>query len=260
MAHSLGSVMTLDILSKQPTRVPRSIDLKSSQVRGDRFEFDTHNLFFLGSPAGLFLFINHAPLLPRKGRHKPGGDGEDLGPRVAGEAGTYGCLAVDNLYNIMHYIDPIAYQLNACVDVKHAASLRRAFVPSTAVTWAQYLGLSKKTAFGAPKALTGLTSFPGRPTAQSMPSTVELETHDFTSEEMAETRMYLLNDNGQIDFTLQSGGGPLEIQYLNMLSAHSSYWTMQDFVRFLVVEIGRKPGKEEAVASLKATKKARGRT
>ena len=30
-------------------------------------------------------------------------------------------------------------------------------------------------------------------------------------------RMYLLNDNGQIDYTLHSGGGPLEIQYLNML-------------------------------------------
>lgn len=29
--------------------------------------------------------------------------------------------------------------------------------------------------------------------------------------------MYLLNDNGQIDYTLHSGGGPLEIQYLNML-------------------------------------------
>lgn len=57
--------------------------------------------------------------------------------------------------------------------------------------------------------------------------------------------MYLLNDNGQIDYTLHSGGGPLEIQYLNMLNPHSRYWTLQDFVRFLVVEIGRKGGWEE---------------
>jgi hypothetical protein len=29
----------------------------------------------------------------------------DIGGGVAGDAGTYGCLAVDNLYNIMHYND-----------------------------------------------------------------------------------------------------------------------------------------------------------
>ena len=91
-----------------------------------------------------------------------------------------------------------------------------------------------------------------------MPTTVELETHNFTKEEIAEKRMYLLNDNGQIDYTLQSGGG-LEWQYLNMLSAHSSYWIRQDFVRFLVVEIGRSPGKAGVVGSIKAAKKPFGR-
>jgi DDHD domain len=54
--------------------------------------------------------------------------------------------------------------------------------------------------------------------------------------------MYLLNDNGQIDWYLQGGGG-LENQYLNMLGAHSSYWESRDFVRFLVCEVGRVPGK-----------------
>ena len=88
-----------------------------------------------------------------------------------------------------------------------------------------------------------------------MPSTVELETHNFTREEIAEKRMFLMNDNGQIDYFLQSGGGPLEIQYLNMLSAHSSYWVLQDFVRFLTVEIGRKPGRENTLPLLRAVKK-----
>lgn len=85
-----------------------------------------------------------------------------------------------------------------------------------------------------------------------------METHDFSREEIAEKRMLLLNDNGQIDYTLHSGGGPLEIQYLNMLGAHSSYWTLQDFIRFLVIEIGRKGGKEETMASMTAKKRARG--
>jgi hypothetical protein len=83
-----------------------------------------------------------------------------------------------------------------------------------------------------------------------------MEVHDFTKEEMAEKKMLLLNDNGQIDWFLSSGGGPLEIQYLNMLSAHSSYWYSADFVRLLVTEIGRRPGKEGVLPNMRATKKA----
>jgi hypothetical protein len=97
---------------------------------------------------------------------------------------------------------------------------------------------------------------PTRPAAISkLPSNVELETHDFTREEIAEKRMLLLNDNGQIDYYLSGGGGPLNIQYLNMLSAHSSYWTLGDFVRFLVVEIARKQGREGTLVAFRAEKK-----
>lgn len=88
-----------------------------------------------------------------------------------------------------------------------------------------------------------------------MPTTVEMETHDFTREDIAEQRMLLLNDNGQIDYFLSGGGGPLNIQYLNMLSAHSSYWTLTDFVRFVVIEIARKQGREHALPAFAAVKK-----
>lgn len=82
-----------------------------------------------------------------------------------------------------------------------------------------------------------------------------METHDFSREELAEKRMFLLNDNGQIDYYISGGGGPLNIQYLNMLSAHSSYWILPDFVRFIVVEIGRKVGKNGSLLALRAEKK-----
>lgn len=261
IAHSLGSVMALDILSKQPTSLPKELSLKSGRPRDDIFEFDTTNLFFCGSPAGFFLLLNTAPLLPRKSRNKPGADGEDISAGIVGEADTYGCLAVDNLYNVMHYNDPIAYRLNACVDVDYAASLQSASVPSAANTWMQSIGAIFRTRPTTPikPAAGGFGDFPLRPSAPKMPSALEMETHDFTREEIAEKRMYLLNDNGQIDYTLHSGGGPLEIQYLNMLSAHSSYWVLQDFVRFLVVEIGRKSGKGETMAAMRAAKKVRGK-
>ena len=256
IAHSLGSVMALDILSKQPTKLPKQLDLTNKKVHRHMFEFDTKNLFFCGSPAGFFLLLNHAPLVPRRGRAKPEADGEDLRPSITAEAGTYGCLAVDNIYNIMHYNDPIAYRINACVDVDYSASLQPAVVPSATSTWLQTIGYVFRGKPAAPvHNKTNIDVLSARPTMGKLPSTMEMETHNFTLEEMAEQKMYLLNDNGQIDYFLSSGGGPLEIQYLNMLGAHSSYWVLQDFVRFLVVEIGRAPGRSETVLGMRAVKK-----
>jgi hypothetical protein len=40
-----------------------------------------------------------------------------------------------------------------------------------------------------------------------------------------------------------------------MLGAHSSYWISPDFVRFLVMELGREPGKEGTLPILRAQKK-----
>ncbi|KAL8707636.1 MAG: hypothetical protein Q9220_007374 [cf. Caloplaca sp. 1 TL-2023] len=260
IAHSLGSVMALDILSKQPTQLPK-LDLTDGKPSKETFDFDTKSLFFCGSPAGFFLLLNKAPLLPRRGRGKPDADGEDTKSEVTGEVGTYGCLAVDNLYNVVHYNDPIAYRMNACVDVDYAYSLQPARVPSAASTWGQLISSAFRSKSVAPSVphLSGSLDMPPRPGVNRMPTTVELETHDFSHEELAEKRMLLLNDNGQIDFTLHSGGGPLEIQYLNMLSAHSSYWILQDFIRFLVIEIGRKPGKESTLPAVRASKKAWGK-
>lgn len=257
VAHSLGSAMAVDILSQQPTVIPPDIDITTGTPSETIFEFNTTNLFCCGSPSGFFLLLHNANLIPRKGRNKPGMDGEDLAAGVAYDLPKYGCLAVDNLYNIMHKNDPVAYQQNACVDSQYAALLETATIPSA--TQSFLTRLSGSLRFSASPAFDAYGNATpnrhSRPAMPQMPSTVELETHNFTREEIAEKRMYLLNDNGQIDYFLSSGGGPLEIQYLNMLGAHSSYWILPDFVRFLVVEIGRPAGKDNTVGVLRARKK-----
>ncbi|KAJ5747056.1 uncharacterized protein N7511_008752 [Penicillium nucicola] len=253
LAHSLGSVMAIDILSNQPTHVPR-FDFSDTALHSDIFEFDTRHLFLCGSPVGFFLLLNKASLLPRKGRDKIGSDGDDRLRGVAGEPGHYGCLAVDNLYNIMHTTDPIAYRVNAAVDSDLSNSLKMASIPSSSSTFWQSFGSVFRWSTAPISFLP--SAAPTRPAAVSkLPSNVELETHDFTREEIAEKRMLLLNENGQIDYYLSGGGGPLNIQYLNMLSAHSSYWTLGDFVRFLVVEIARKQGREGTLLAFRAEKK-----
>ena len=252
IAHSLGSVMGMEILSKQPTRVPRNLKLDSSTPSEHMFEFDTTNLFCCGSPCGFFLLLNNAHLVPRKGLDKAGMEGQDHGPGVASEGG-YGCLAVQNIYNISHRNDPVSYLMNASVDPEYAASIHPANIPNASAGLFARMGNSLRWTSAAAEPYA--TKVPvERPSMQSMPSTVEMDTHDFSREDIAEKCMYLLNENGQIDYYLSSAGGPLEIQYLSMLSAHSSYWLLQDFVRFLVVEIGRQPGKEHTVPVLRAVK------
>ncbi|KAL0940820.1 DDHD domain-containing protein [Colletotrichum truncatum] len=259
IGHSLGSAMAIEILSRQPTRVPR-LDLSTRLPQAGFFEFDTNNLFLVGSPAGFFLLLERGMLEPRRGRVKPGADpGEINSPDVTGEVGRFGCVAVDNIYNVLAKEDPIAYLLNGTIDPVYAASLRVAHVPSSASSIFKFVGNAVRSFIPgtiSTSAATAPTSMP-KPSVTRLPSQLELEVHDFTREEIAERKAYLLNDNGQIDYYLKSSGGPLEIQYLNMLGAHTCYWTSQDFIRMLCIEVGRKPGRKNTIPAMRAQKMAK---
>lgn len=248
VAHSLGSVMAIDILSNQPTRIdPGSISptTPDSALPRDHFIFNTTDLFVCGSPAALFLLMKNATLLPRRDIQKPDADSYAM-PGVAGEQGTYGCLAVDNIYNIINPYDPVAMRINATVDASYAEMLKPATIPSSSSSYFSFVNPFRRTDSSAQIQ---------KPATIRLPSNVELETHNFTREEVAEKRAYLLNDNGQIDFFMKYGGGALEIQYLTMLGAHSSYWLSRDFVRMIVLEVGRESGREGTIERMRAVKK-----
>lgn len=254
IGHSLGSVIAIDILSRQPTTVPTSlqdptmVDVMDNQL--DHFLFNTSNLFLAGSPAGFFLLLKKAQLLPRIDHPSAPVTLDPTGNTLAvcGERGQYGCLAVENVYNIINGYDPISYRMNAAVDSAYAASLKQAYVPSASTGWFASKG-GRTSWFG------GSNTSPSKQPILRLPSNVELDTHNFSREEIAEKRMHLLNDNGQIDYFLRYGGGPLDIQYLTMLSAHSSYWLLKDFTRMIVQEIGRQPGRNGTMLAMRAVKK-----
>ncbi|KAF2447936.1 hypothetical protein P171DRAFT_408518 [Karstenula rhodostoma CBS 690.94] len=251
IAHSLGSVMAMDILSDQPTVVdPRFANpaCPESDIPKDQFIFNTTNLFVCGSPVGFFLLLRNATLLPRADKEKPGADSYAT-RGVGGTQGTYGCIAVDNMYNIVNGYDPVAYTLNAAVDVAYAATLRPCFIPPATSSLFAF-----SNPFRAPPHPHDVPH-PDRPSTLRLPSNVELETHDFSREDIAEKRAYALNDNGQVDFFLKYGGGPLSIEYITMLGAHSSYWVHRDFVRFVVCEVGRREGRGGTLRGLRAGKR-----
>ena len=257
IGHSLGSVMAIEVLSRQPT-LPPPLHLEKP-MRLDHFEFDTKNLFVLGSPSAFFLLLERGALVPRRGRLKPGAEPADtVSPSVVGNAGSFGCIAVDNIYNVLAREDAVAYLLNGTIDPAYAASLKTAYVPSATTSFLQSMGnamLSIVPGVSSSSSSSGAGGAPRPPTIR-LPSQLELEVHDFTREEVAEKKAFLLNDNGQIDYFLQSGGGPLELQYL---SAHTSYWVNHDLIRMLCTEIGRRPGRAHtlpAMRAVKATKRA----
>jgi hypothetical protein len=255
IAHSLGSAMALEILSKQPTSIPK-LNL-NSKMNTKCFDFQTTNLFFCGSPAGFFLYLENGCLIPRRGQNKPGAEhGDEQDKAIVGDVGTYGCLAVDNMYNIMHPEDPIAYQVNATVDPQCAASLKRAQVPSATTGFFESIGNAMRSMKPGVSSATDLPvgQLPKPAGMNRLPSQLEMEVHDFTREEIAEKKFLLLNDNGQIDYFLCSDSGPLSFQYINMLSAHSCYWESSDFIRLVVVEVGRRPGRSYCLPSMKAVK------
>jgi len=254
IAHSLGSVIAMDILSRQPTRIPQqladptTVDLEAADL--DHLLFNTSNVYFAGSPAGFFLFLHKSQLLPRT--DDTAGD-DPLA--ICGKRGQYGCLAVENIYNIINPYDPVANRMNAAVDAELAHSLKQATVPSATASW---FGVGTKSASPYTTSTSSKATTAGATTLPRLPSNVELETHNFTREEIAEKRMLLLNDNGQIDYWLRYGGGTFQIQYLTMLGAHSSYWLLKDFTRMIVTETGRATGREGTFLGMRGAKKKRG--
>ncbi|KAG6360693.1 hypothetical protein INS49_011758 [Diaporthe citri] len=206
------------------------------------------------------LWCRNNPDFNRKGRvhliaHSLGSVMDTVAKDVVREEGVFGCLAVNNIYNVLAKEDPIAYLLNGTIDPMYAESLKLAHVPSTAISWFSSIrGLVKPV--GSPPT-SELPPALVKPPTSRLPSQLELEVHDFTREEVAEKKAFLLNDNGQVDYYLRSGTGPLEIQYLNMLSAHTSYWANNDLIRLLCMEIGREPGRENTLPALRAVKLTR---
>jgi DDHD domain len=256
IAHSLGSAMALDILSNQPTSLPK-LNPNSKKMNTKCFDFQTTNLFFCGSPAGFFLYLEKGCLIPRRDQNKAGAEHADEQDKaIVGDVGTFGCLAVDNVYNIIHPEDPISYQVNATVDPQYAVSLKRAQVPSATTGFFESIGNAMRSrAPGASPATDLAAGQVSKPAGiNRLPSQLEMEVHDFTREEIAEKKFGLLNDNGQIDYFLCSDSGPLSFQYINMLSAHSSYWENSDFIRLVVIEVGRRPGSSHCLPSMKAAK------
>lgn len=159
-------------------------------------------------------------------------------------SGKFGCMAIDSIYNIFYFTDPIAYQLNAAVDVTLAT--KRPPLAITSVT-APFFSSFTEGIGSISRYLPSLPyiSSPGsakepkprRPGAIRLPSGIEMtgpSGEERLEGSRGERRFSALNPHGNIDFYLQSAGVS---EYLDMITAHASYWADPAFSAFLLTEI-----------------------
>jgi len=242
LSHSLGSILSAYVLSQQPTYQPALSNLDPEFIKRCRsqFLFNTSTLFNIGSPLPVFVHLNHAQIIARKGRARTKNSPND---EALDRRGVFGCFAVDSVYNILHPSDPIAYLLNPCVDAQTAKNLPPSIVPS--ITSSVMSGISHHFSriwedvmprSFVPSPPRSRTDSPSRPDVGKSPTTLELQGHNEVLQgSRAERRFMALNPHGTLDFQLASEGSISE--YVDMITAHSSYWQDPNLAAFVLVEL-----------------------
>ncbi|KAG9084852.1 hypothetical protein FRC06_003867 [Ceratobasidium sp. 370] len=250
LAHSLGSALSAHVLSDQPTIQRPLSEFTPEELVGmsRHFLFNTRNLFMIGSPLGVFMHINQAQLIARKGRERTIHAQPD---EVLDRTGVFGCLAVDAIYNIFNASDPIAYLLNP-----HAKTMTQTTIPSVEKTVLTTIGSRITRMFnglGLPMSSPVSRSASPGPKAKSKAQAVnpDREREDSVvlgemmdlgeagqerrGESRAERRFRALNPHGNIDFALPNDWNISE--YVDMITAHGDYWSDPDLAAFVLTEI-----------------------
>ncbi|CAE6351628.1 unnamed protein product [Rhizoctonia solani] len=246
LAHSLGSALSAHILSAQPTIQRPLSEFTQEELANtsNQFLFNTSHMFMIGSPLGIFMHINQAQLIARKGRERTMDARED---EALDRTGRFGCLAVDALYNIFNPSDPIAYLLNPCVDSEQvfAKTMKQSTIPSVGTTALATIS-SRITKMFDGFALPLSASRAASPAPKSRAKQEEsMEALDLGGEDRAvgqargesraERRFRALNPHGTIDFALPSEGTISD--YVDMITAHGDYWADSSLATFVLMEI-----------------------
>jgi hypothetical protein len=258
VGHSLGSIVSWDILNNQNTELEddddsdedsysRSFDSTSefesaksedyhpeltssappsSQVQSSypQLDFTVDNFFLLGSPVAVFLMIRN--------QRQP----------LTADFHLSGCKRV---FNIFHPYDPIAYRMEPCIDPRNAdfepmivkhwnGGFRVQY--QTKRLWRKFVDTTWKTqqtvveAFESSMAQMGLLD-----TAAGISGEDDDDDTEFSSDDHNRGTYVvcgLLNRGRRIDYMLQEKEVENASEYVAALGAHSSYWIERDLSLF----------------------------
>ncbi|EJD52265.1 hypothetical protein AURDEDRAFT_181761 [Auricularia subglabra TFB-10046 SS5] len=231
VAHSIGSVLASHVLSAQPTHVVPLSERPPPERRPTKeLLFNTSALFMAGSPLAMFMSLDQSTLIARRGRERTKYPRPD---ESLDKAGVLGCLAVDSIYNVFYQADIIAYRLNPVVDSKRAFEMPPSAIESIN---ASLLARISRAVWALPSYLT-LPSMPhfAMPFSRHPAQVGDKATRDAEAERARGRRRFAaLNPHGTLDFYLPSDGLS---EYLDMVTAHMSYWSDATLASFILAEI-----------------------
>ncbi|BEI91743.1 uncharacterized protein CcaverHIS019_0405630 [Cutaneotrichosporon cavernicola] len=164
-------------------------------------------------------------------------DFEKHGHEAELHQGNFGCMAVDSVYNIFYYTDPVAYALNATVDVRVGKKRPPLAIPSVTGSFFPTVALPSMPALPSMSGVTKYLPFGGVSKSESKPKKdlkqVELSEDERLAGTRGERRFSALNPRGSVDFFLPSSGVN---DYVDMLTAHLNYWADPNFSAFILNE------------------------
>ncbi len=238
LAHSLGSVISWDILSRD---VPPAVNqhdandvVKSTKSHGIQspytsLDFRVSNTFMIGSPVAVFLMLRnqHEPI--QKDFYLPGC------PRV---------------FNIFHPYDPVAYRIEPLLARENAFA-----EPEIIAHWKGGFRVQYQTKFLWRKIIDEV-----RVTQKSVVKAVEAGIEgiglldqsgdDLLEDEIGDESSLLSDDScfqtvqvgnvcegNRLDYMLQEKEIENANEYLSALAAHSSYWGERDLSLFMTQNI-----------------------
>lgn len=249
IGHSLGSVITWDILNHQhagtemPETPPDGASVYSNHSVSERsitpelttpgflgipplrsypqLSFKVQNFFLLGSPVPVFLMIRN--------QRKP----------LSEDFTLQGCSRV---FAIHHPYDPVAYRLEPCIDPRNAE-----FEPALIKHWNGGLRVQYRTKRLWRK-LMETSSKTQRQVAevleQSMAGMGLIDSSATDDDSISEASNSVncvttgsLNEGRRIDYSLQEKEIESANEYVSALAAHSSYWIEKDLSLFIARQI-----------------------
>ncbi|KAI9317102.1 DDHD domain-containing protein [Dichotomocladium elegans] len=99
----------------------------ASDKKSPALLFPVKNFFALGSPLGVILLLRGYKIAPRKclDGASPGKQINDFGDMTSTSSTVSYCYpAVENLYNVFHKSDPVAYRLEPLIARQYSANLK----------------------------------------------------------------------------------------------------------------------------------------
>ena len=244
LAHSLGSVISWDILSQQSSEMEAKIET-TTLLDDQRFfstksspnvalgscpklNFQVANTFMIGSPVAVFLMLRnqHEPL--NKDFYLPGC------PRV---------------FNIFHPYDPVAYRIeplisrdNATAEPKIITHWKGGFRVQyqTKLLWRRIIDETKRTQKNVAKIVEAGIEGIGLldKTVDDLMEEDDEESSIFSDDSSFQAiQVGNLCQGKRLDYMLQEKEIENANEYLSALAAHSSYWGERDLSLFLARQI-----------------------